>query len=136
MLAIGAVGASLLLLLACSAQLSSADPIGEFEGKCLIGEPPLYDPEQAIKTWHQVNLDESPETRWNKIAAAYGPQMKAAVATVKKMLGMVLDGLLFDSLVHLMEGATENIREPYRTELHVSGGLLSGTCSKRNPGQL
>jgi acid ceramidase len=122
MVSTGAISATIVLFLACSTQLTRADgedPMGQFAGKCLVGEPPLYDPGQATKTWYQVNLDESPETRWNHIAQAHTQQIQAAIATVKKMVGAVLDGLLFETLVHFMAGAADNIREPYRTELHA-----------------
>uniref|UniRef100_A0A914VWR2 Acid ceramidase n=1 Tax=Plectus sambesii TaxID=2011161 RepID=A0A914VWR2_9BILA len=120
MLSTGAAAVCSLLLVGCFTHLTQADGLGQYAGQCLVGEPPLYDPEQAgnVPTFI-VNLDEAPETRWNHIVVKYVTQIQAALDTVKKMVGVVENGILYDVLVHFMTGAVDSIQEPYRTELYA-----------------
>ncbi|KAE9547755.1 hypothetical protein FO519_009036, partial [Halicephalobus sp. NKZ332] len=100
------------------AQDDPADPFGIYGAVCLAGKEGLYNPANAFGVpWFNIDLDESPLTRWNTVGQIYGKKMESTVQTVKTMAGIILDGLLWDVLIQLMNTAYPQIPQPYRDEL-------------------
>ncbi|PAV77321.1 hypothetical protein WR25_08407 [Diploscapter pachys] len=98
--------------------IQAGDPMGIYAAKCLVGEPYVYDPSSSTVPWYTVNLDEDPKTRWKDVARSHGPQIQAALNTVKIMLDGLLGEAIYPMLVSMAGKGLPNIPQPYKDEIY------------------
>ena len=100
------------------AQDDPADPFGIYGAVCLAGNADIYNPDNSYGVpWFDISLDEDPINRWATVGKIYGQKMEETLQTVKQMADIILDGLLWDVLVHLMDTGYPQVPQPYRDEL-------------------
>ncbi|PAV65317.1 hypothetical protein WR25_13043 [Diploscapter pachys] len=97
--------------------IQAEDPMGIYAAKCLVGEPEVYDPSDMSVPWYNINLDLEPTERWKDVARSHGPQILAALDTVRMMLYLI-DVHIYDMLVSLAEKGMPYVPYPYRDEIY------------------
>jgi acid ceramidase len=107
----------ILLILSVIVALVVAPP-PPFSDHCIVGEQNLYPPVVAVPVpWYTVNLDDPPETRWNKVSQDYGPKIEILINVLKEVIGGLFGPGLIEWVDANMGAWDKKLPEPYATEI-------------------